>query len=143
MDPLTVHKDQIDPLLVAQRFRSAPSEHNTVKKKEGYLYKKSDHLKQWRKRYFICENNFLKISHDTSGKKLRIIDLNNYSPSYQGKMNDKYVFVFIIRQGLKLEPLSLVLGSTDEGLARDWFKFLLSVMVRKNFLFFPSNRNRT
>ena len=100
-----------------------------AKKKEGLLYKRSDHLKQWRKRYCSCENNFLKIAHDSTGKNLTIIDLNNYTPSWQGKTKSKYVFIFKVRPELKIKPKTIILSSSDEGLAKDWFKFFLSVMV--------------
>ncbi len=106
-----------------------PHAPNAIKKKEGTLLKRSDHLKQWRKRFFSCENNFLKISHDIHGKNLIIVDLNNYVPSWQGKIKDKYVFIFQARQGFKVKPKDLVLSSIDEKFARSWFEFLISVMV--------------
>jgi len=106
-----------------------PHTANSIKKKEGTLLKRSDHLKQWRKRFFSCENNFLKISHDIHGKNLIIVDLNNYAPSWQGKIKDKYVFIFQARHGFKVKPKDLVLSSIDEKFARNWFEFLISVMV--------------
>jgi len=113
----------------ANKLLNSSNISDSVRRKEGLLYKRSDHLKQWRKRYFSCENNFLKISHDSNGKNLRIIDLNNYVPSWQGKTKDKYVFYFKVRPELKVKPKSIILSSSDEGLAKDWFKFFLSVMV--------------
>jgi len=119
---------QSDTSISTTKIKSTTITPGTVKKKEGLLYKKSDHLKVWRKRFFSCENNFLKISHNESGKNLRIIDLNSYIPSWQGKMKDKYVFAFQLRTGLKLKPKALVLSAAEESVAREWFQFFISVM---------------
>jgi len=113
----------------ASKIKSTTITPGAVKKKEGLLYKKSEHLKVWRKRCFCCENNFLKISHNDTGKNLRIIDLNSYVPSWQGKMKDKCVFVFQVRSGLKLKPKAIVLAASDESVAKEWFQFFISVMV--------------
>ena len=129
MNTSAISVPQSDTSISTSKIKSTTITPGTVKKKEGLLYKKSDHLKVWRKRCFSCENNFLKISHNESGKNLRIIDLNSYIPSWQGKMKDKYVFAFQLRTGLKLKPKAIVLAAADESVAREWFQFFISVMV--------------
>ena len=110
-------------------IKSVPSKPVTVRKREGPLYKRSDYLRVWRKRFFYGENSFLKIAHDTEGKNMIIVDVNDYYLTWEGKFKDKFIFTLTMRQGLNRKPKILCLASTDEGVARDWFAFFMNVAV--------------
>lgn len=102
----------------------------TIHKKIGILYKRSDHLKQWRKRYFEAENHFLKISHDESGKELKIIDIRDYAVRWNEKIKDKYVFSLVLLPGKKSNKIkSLILAAKEEKLAKEWYTFFKDRIV--------------
>ena len=113
----------------AVMYNSVPTKPVWTFKKEGALYKQGDHLKRWIKRFLQCEKNFMKISHDPHGKNMKIHDLNEFTLVWLGKVREKHAFIFRLRAGLKRKIKELVLASTEEADAKDWFKFFLSVMV--------------
>jgi len=99
-------------------------------KKSGILYKRSDHLKQWRKRFFQAENQFLKVSHDESGSKTKIIDITDYALKWNNKVKDKFVFSLVLLPGKKSNTIkSLVLASKDENIAKEWYNFFNEILV--------------
>jgi hypothetical protein len=69
------------------------------KQKEGYLFKQSRHLKQWRKRWFILDDNKLYSFKDKDNTKdatetidLKVFSSVKSSEDYTGKPNSFDVY---------------------------------------------------
>lgn len=69
------------------------------KQKEGYLFKQSRHLKQWRKRWFVLDDNKLYSFKDKSSTKdatetidLKVFSSVKSSEDYTGKANSFDVY---------------------------------------------------
>merc|ERR1719427_2404836 len=97
------------------------------KQKEGYLYKQSRHLKQWRRRWFILDDNKLYSFKDKDDSKnaTEIIDLKIFSSvksseDFTGKANsfDVYSPDFVFS-----------MAAESEGEKEDWIRAIGRAIV--------------
>jgi len=97
------------------------------KQKEGYLFKQSRHLKQWRKRWFILDDNKLYSFKDKDNTKdatetidLKVFSSVKSSEDFTGKQNsfDVYSPDFVFS-----------MAAESEGEKEDWIRAIGRAIV--------------
>ena len=113
---------------------SIKDQNHIIQMREGYLYKRSDYIKAWRKRYIVVNENQLQIFGNSKKNKQskKEIDLGDYDIKWNDK---KKGFINFILHSLKKNATYklFLLGEKDEEIAQQWYELLKSIIVQYHF----------
>ena len=102
-------------------------------RKMGSIMRRSEHLHNWKKRFYEINNNLLSVAEDDSLKDPKVLDLTEYELKWIDRI-DKTRFAFSLTTTNKNAKIKqLILGDEKEAIARDLFQKLVECSVYAPF----------
>jgi len=96
-------------------------------KKAGWIYRRSDNLHMWRKRYYELDNNIFRLGEDESFKDVRVINLAEYDVKWLNKLDKRFAICFTAKT--KNVKGQYNIGDENEAVMKELYEKVMLALV--------------